>query len=532
MPVQWPLFINNVSTKLASRSLKSAEDMGLFIANEYFNAVKTSQTPFGNIHQSGQKTILEEGFKKAFKKLYESTSPTLEDKMKDILFADMEESLPNPEINFSADEELRKCVKEMNTKDFIYYEFYSLNEKPINKNIKSSVIKDIDGKPKYEIVFQAFGGEAPYTFVYSINGEKEQTIISNTDSINIEADVSTPGSYQYTFINMQDSKGVFTKINESVTVFVPENKIEEIKITETVDNINILFEDPEKIKNNKSLLKKKEDYVIDILAKKVFLQNNNTDEFKLWLDRLSMGSHKSIGKKVESLVKTWIKSGKKIENNLNKKIFQDEHDSDKKNIADFLNEDIIIKFTYDPAVDSLKKVEHLAVILTTAATNLFFKRSSSRKSNRWKAEREEFRNIKIACVDNHAKKWKDKEENPSENDPYEIMGKAVLDYWKSCAAQPFSSAPPIPPCLIPTPGTYIPIYYGSQKNLSNNLRRAFNTGKRFKGDPTLQPATKLVAIAVAVSFAKHLTELKFIYNGQIYVGVSTAPMIGFVPLAF
>jgi hypothetical protein len=86
--------------------------------------------------------------------------------------------------------------------------------------------------------------------------------------------------------------------------------------------------------------------------------------------------------------------------------------------------------------------------------------------------------------------------------------------------------------MIPTPGTYVPIYYGSQKKLAANLKRALNTGKYFEYPQTIQPATKSVATAIAVAFATHLLELKFIYTGQIYVGVSTAPMIGFVPVVF
>ena len=41
MPAQWPIFINNVSKKLASRTSKGPDDFGMFVANEYFNAVKT-----------------------------------------------------------------------------------------------------------------------------------------------------------------------------------------------------------------------------------------------------------------------------------------------------------------------------------------------------------------------------------------------------------------------------------------------------------------------------------------------------------
>ena len=59
-----------------------------------------------------------------------------------------------------------------------------------------------------------------------------------------------------------------------------------------------------------------------------------------------------------------------------------------------------------------------------------------------------------------------------------------------------------------------------------------NSGKYFEYPPTIQPATKVVATALAVAFSLHLLELKFIYSGQIFVGTSTAPMIGFVPLVF
>jgi hypothetical protein len=102
----------------------------------------------------------------------------------------------------------------------------------------------------------------------------------------------------------------------------------------------------------------------------------------------------------------------------------------------------------------------------------------------------------------------------------------------STATKPFQPGPPIPPCMIPTPGTYMPVYYGSQKKLAANIKRALNSGKYFEYPPTIQPATKVVASALAVAFSLHLLELKFIYMGQIYVGVSTAPMIGFVPVVF
>ena len=44
MPANWPTFINNVSSKLSSGTLEGPIEMGKFVASEYFNAVKSSQT--------------------------------------------------------------------------------------------------------------------------------------------------------------------------------------------------------------------------------------------------------------------------------------------------------------------------------------------------------------------------------------------------------------------------------------------------------------------------------------------------------
>ena len=112
------------------------------------------------------------------------------------------------------------------------------------------------------------------------------------------------------------------------------------------------------------------------------------------------------------------------------------------------------------------------------------------------------------------------------------MAKSIIDYWKSTAVQPFEKTPPILPCLIPDPGIFIPVNYGDEAKLGAELKRAWNTGKRFKLEPTIQTATKAVAAAVAVSCANHLKDLKFIYNGKIPVGPAVVPMIGFSPLAF
>ena len=58
MPANWPSFINNVSNKLSSRTLDGPIEMGTFIASEYFRAVSTAQTLFGDIHVPGSLPVL------------------------------------------------------------------------------------------------------------------------------------------------------------------------------------------------------------------------------------------------------------------------------------------------------------------------------------------------------------------------------------------------------------------------------------------------------------------------------------------
>ena len=156
------------------------------------------------------------------------------------------------------------------------------------------------------------------------------------------------------------------------------------------------------------------------------------------------------------------------------------------------------------------------------------------KRNEYAAEEERYRNLRIRWINEIAEEARKNSDPDKPEDPYDIMAKGVLDYWKSCAQQPLSGEPAAPPCVISPPqgGLYVPIYYGSQTMLGNNMRRAFNTGKRFN-EPYEKPiASKLVASALAYSFGMHLLELKFIYKGGIPGPNGPIPMIGFIPLVY
>ena len=213
MPAQWPLFINNVSSKLASRSSKGADDFGTFVANEYFNAVKTAQTPFGNLHSSGQKTILEIGFKKAFNDLFKSLAPTLEDKIKDGNYADLLEGLPIPK-KYDAAAEFRKWVVSKGDKlpDTNFYEFFPPKPEPAKPigTPPELTSADIFGaaieKDQPILTFTGKSGVAPYIFTYTLNdGEPVQLTSDEFGFVKMYVPSDVPGKLKYTLINVVDS---------------------------------------------------------------------------------------------------------------------------------------------------------------------------------------------------------------------------------------------------------------------------------------------------------------------------------------
>lgn len=517
MPAQWPLFINNVSNKLASRTLKSTEEMGTFIANEYFNAVKTSQTPFGNLHESGSKTILEEGFKEAFKNLFDSLTPLLDEKMKDPKFADMEEQLPIPKIDANIDKELEACLA---TKTPYTFFDFGLPMPVTTKELKINKKKLEIEVPK--ITFNGFEGVAPYSFLYSIDGKVQPAIVTkgNKTSITIEPDSSVPGTFEYRLVSVSDATGHSKSIDAVVYV--------------TIDSSE--YDVPEVIEKTIPAKQLKGDELVELIVQRILFQNDDTKEFRRWVDRLEFGDNKATGKIVMKRVNEYLDKGIKSNIKFNKHKFQLSHEDDKNVIPSYMiANNIICKFTYVKSRDAISKTEH---DLLVKSSNVFGFAADTRERNNnsfkysmWETERERYRNDKIDCVNRIADSFK-KPEEKGEDDPYNKLANAVINYWMSTVTKPFKQAPPIPPTMIPTPGIYAPIYYGNQKSLANNLRRALNTGKRFDKPPTIQVASKLVATALAVAFAKHLAELKFIYTGQIYVGVSTAPMVGIVPVVF
>jgi len=115
------------------------------------------------------------------------------------------------------------------------------------------------------------------------------------------------------------------------------------------------------------------------------------------------------------------------------------------------------------------------------------------------------------------------------DDPYELLARETIKYWKDTAEKPLKTTPAAPPCITEKPlgGKYITVYTGSEKKLAEGLRKALNAGK---DSDSIPDAANMVATALSVAYTKHLKELKFIYLGGIPVPtVPDIPMIGFVP---
>jgi hypothetical protein len=599
MPTQWPLFINNVSSKLASRSSKGADDFGTFMANEYFNAVKTSQTPFGNLHSPGQKTILEIGFKKAFNDLFKSATPSLEDKIKDSNYADLLEGLPVPK-KYDAAAEFRKWTISKGDKlpDTNFYEFFPPKPDAVTPELTNAeVFGSAVEQTQPILTFTGKGGLAPYTFTYTINdGEPIQIISDEYGFSTLYVPFDAPVKLKYTLTNVVDSAfpDIQHKLNQVVKINIPKDATKPTEVLNGTKKVKLVLTEDEKL---------------ELIVKRVLYQNDGNIKFVRFLTRLSLGYENAYGKKVAdecirllgvsnrktivsqitekytnlynnrllvpapglitsyvgtkyaeyqftiggvvysqktSLVTFLAKNDTKIQseadaeyervnsnlkttlkNPLDKKLIQLEYLDDKEVWPTWLTDFFICKFCYVKNIDDISLTSH------NKADSVNENERIEAKRKLYKLDRDKYNALQKQWIDELAvSEKKDGDPADGKEDPYDVMANAIIAYWMSCAVAPFKPGPPIPPCNIPSPGTYIPLYYGSRKSLAKNLRRAWNTGKLAKAEPLLQPATKAVAAAVAAACAKHLLELKFIYVGQLTVGVATIPMIGFVPTTF
>jgi hypothetical protein len=537
MPAQWPTFIYNLSNKLNSRNSTGPDNIGMFVAN----AVKTSQTLFGNIHKSGQKSILEEGFKKAFNMLYNSKEPTLIDKFGNELYDDMFEIFPEIDIKNDpfCDMESWLIENKDTIEPFMFYQFFP-STCPIEPPIDANVFGEIDitlenlsevitNTQRNEVIMKVTGGdgEAPYIITYKLNGVVFNTT-TDSQSVSRVRIPTEPGFYEYVFESAIDSTGKIElkNVNQKASIEIKPDEVPRIIIVDQKPERQIVEDMNEAARLN---------YV----ANRILMQNDGSEFFRRWIENIDINSSDPFLRMVKERVLNNMASGISFNRNLRDNFFQEEYKLHTKQLPKWLTVEFIIRYVYEPSrnkylslSDYKKSTGDFIGAFYTKYKKKADKDALEVKQNRYKIEQERFNELKRRWILEISEKEKEKEENIDENDAYFVMADCIVKYWMSTGPAPFSKAPPIPPCNIPDPGVFLPISYGSTRTLANDLRKAWNSGKRFELDYLNRPASKIVATAVAVSCARHLLKLKFTYIGKLTIGTATSPMVGFSKLAF
>lgn len=565
MPAKWPIFIKNFSSKVGARDADTRRDFAKFFAKEYLNAVDTAQSPFGQLHKkSGQKIILEEGFALAFEALYNSMPPNfagdleLHKKLTDERYIDLVEPLPVGDVAYDPACELESWALE-NTDTLEKFKFYPLfnstcpiPEPPEDltadfnfKLIEDSTVDFNEAVTNHVALFYLinFNKGQTYKIKYELNGELQPLATPDSEGQFPVRVSQEPGTYRFKFLEILDDTGeiLIKKIDKSRSITIAEGG--SISQLDSIDfEMGLNIEQPEILEQPDRMYvpEMTETEKVDFIAQRVAFQNDGSKRFKKWVDRLSKGYHADFGKLVKARVKSTY-SGINVKNSLdfstgglkntiNQYVFQEEHEDHPDRIPDWMVPRLIVKFVYVKGIDNIKTKPNKVYALKN--TNVLEKKRIRKKVDLYKDEKKRFRDLQRAWVKSQEEKYKQEQEPEDNSDPYNIMAGAIIAYWISTLAQPLKKSPPVPPCNIPSPGIYIPVYYGSRNMLANDLRRAFNMGKVFNVMPATPIASKLVAAAVAVACAKHLLMLKFVYVGQLSTPAGPIPMVGFVPIVF
>ncbi len=85
------------------------------------------------------------------------------------------------------------------------------------------------------IIFTGSGAIAPYTFIYKINGGANQTVTTSTgNSVSVNAPTTTPGTYVYSLVSVQEASGTTCLNSASGSATVVVNPLPSASIAGTV----------------------------------------------------------------------------------------------------------------------------------------------------------------------------------------------------------------------------------------------------------------------------------------------------------
>jgi hypothetical protein len=583
MAADWGTFISNVSEKLTSQSIGSYEEMADFLRKEYLSAtVGKAASPYNQTHVRGSDKIMFDGFKKGFKILYEGGDLEFEDKKTSPEYADLDVQPPTIDVSGAADQvdlDFRDWAEENKATipPFVYSQFFSQYPNfPADRNqaiveIARKILKNFDGTNSYLQWMYSLR-----TGAYSNWGNPIMNEVVKILKLEVDRPLQ-PGDIVRGYAKYK------SKTERTSDAF--KNAKGDVNIDNTVEYSDTYRGIRSWRSNNDGYWKG------DLINGKITSVSTVSGLSKIMVSYFSKKYNKTF---IRELMPDTINrkiSLAEITSNLpsvsiTPYLLQEQHLSNPNKIPDYLTANFITHFTYSVYdsgyLRSLLKEQNFSdsmieqaesdfsdnyqyaseIIglfsgnprrnkynsLYSSGFNLVFGNNSNSSFNiniinsrrrlnklvQYGKEEERYRNLRIRWINEIADAARKNEDPNKPEDAYNVMAKGIIDYWKSCVQKPLTSQPPAPPCVISAPqgGLYVPIYYGSQTSLGNNIKRSFNTGKKFTKPQEKQIAAKMVASALAYSFSMHLLELKFIYRGGIPGPNGPIPMIGFVPLVY
>ena len=510
MPADWITFVSKVSSKIAAQSVKNNQDFAQLIADSYSTAtVGKAQSPYGNTHQSGQKQIMVDGFKQGMDSLMSNPLPSFVQKETLPPFADLKEPLPTTTPSqYGSDKDFIDWSTKNNKRDFTFFHFFeNLENYPTNINDAIPLIAR-------RLIFQYDGSSEFKEWLKTLSYGRLGSI----------------GSQVYDSFNAQINGGnnITPKVGDPASG-ATRFKDAQVNLSQRLDfNIdsNIIEEGPHKI-------------ISGVISK--IVQEGNDFRYSIrFVNQDGVTEIKEIVPGTLNLQIDYSNPSIKTGLNYSKKLLQRSYEYDTKKIPTYITPELIAKFTYSSGRDGNYSNELNRLNYESDSPYYYYtqfiddviKTKIDDYGDPQKNEVKDFRDLQQEWIRDLASGYSDA--TNSSNDPYEIMAKGVIDYWKSSLNQPLSPTPPVPPANlnIPLGGIFYPITYGDQTELANNLRRAFNSGKTFKYPGMEMAASQIVAIALAYSFATHLLGIKFVYGGGISTPAGPVPMLGFVPAIF
>jgi hypothetical protein len=583
MAADWGTFVTNVSDKLTSQSIKSYEEMADFLRKEYISAtVGKAASPYSQTHIKGKDDVMFNGFKKGFKILYENGDLSFDEKKTSPEYADLDVQPPEIDISGAADQvdlDFRDWTEENKSTipPFVYSQFFS--QYPNFPADKKQAVTEIARK-----ILHQFDGTGSYLqWMYSLRTGSYSdwgNLIMNEVINLLKIETNRP-------LQPGDLVRGYAKYKNKTETY---RDLESDAFSKSKGDINIDNTEEKSNTYRAGLSGGEKDgyWKGDLVDGKIISVATSSGSPKIMVSYFSKQYNRTFIKELMPDTINRKISVKDISDNLPSvnityQLLQDQHQSNPNKIPDYLTANFVTHFTYSKYDGGylramLKQQNYSDTIIDQAElefnnnyqyadeiVGLFSKNSKKsifssnysnafnsvfggntfnlrrikerhdlNKINQYSIEEERYRELKIRWINEIAEAARKNEDPDKPDDAYNMMAKGVIDYWKSCAQKPLTNEPGAPPCLFSAPqgGLYVPIYLGSQTMLGNNIKRAFNTGKRFTKPYEKQIAAKMVASALAYSFSMHLLELKFIYRGGIPGPNGPIPMIGFIPLVY